>query len=364
MVPNPDQAAIWLRHPEALESWLRTGDPLAIDTEFMRERSYWPRLALVQLGLDPRDALLDPLEFTPLTALGTALTEPTRTVLMHSGSEDLIALRTLLPAPMLGLYDTQVASAYAGLGQGLSYQALIATLLGIELGKQETRSNWLARPLSERQIDYARDDVRYLGRAAAVLDERIRTRGYEAWVIEDCQRLARQQFLVEPDPQPQHGFRGLWRWPLPAQAQLRRILHWREQAARERDLPRRWVLDDDSVIAAAERPEHSAARLAARLDDGPPGKRRSLQPLLNALERVPNDAELAATQPIPAPLDAELKQTVKRWKAKVEAEATRLDLPASLLCPRWGIESLARGDGWPSELIGWRSELLPADAVT
>ena len=368
MVPNPppaapasdtDDAPIWLRAPDDLSYWqAASSEALAVDTEFVRERTYWPRLALIQIADRECDGLIDPIDFEPLTVFGELLANAGRTVLMHSGGEDLIALRPILPGPMLGLYDTQLAAAYAGHGLGLGYQALTERLLGVSLGKQETRSDWLARPLSAKQIRYARDDVRYLCRVYDQLDPVLVERGYREWLVEDCRRLALQQFSAEADPQPQLAFRGLWRWPLPAQAQLRRILIWREQAARERNLPRRWVLDDDGAVAAATEPEHSAARLAARLADGPAGRRRSLQALLNLLERLPDESEIVTTVPIPAPLERELKHTVTGLKAEVEAEARRLDLPSGLLCPRRALESLARGQGWPAELTGWRSTLL------
>lgn len=369
MVPNRPtyatetsaDAVVWLNDTVTFDGWLaRDGDAaIAIDTEFVRERTYWPVLALAQIAVSAeRIALIDPTVADSLPALGSALSGTDRTILMHSASEDLIALKPILAAPMLGLYDTQIAGAYAGLGLGLGYQGTVEKLTGIHLEKQETRSNWLARPLSLRQIEYALDDVRYLHELHAQLDDRLGQRGYREWHREDCRRLARENFELANDPQPQLAFRGCWRWAQLAQAQLRRILLWREDAARVRNLPKRWVLDDDSALAAAIQPEHGAARLAARLAEGPPGRSRSLQPLLNLLERLPDADELEATQPIAAPLEGERKQALKQLKDEVEQEATRLDLPAGLLCPRRALEALATGHGWPTDLAGWRQELL------
>jgi ribonuclease D len=369
MVPNHPalatetrtDTAAWLNDAAAFADWLAIdGDAaIAIDTEFVRERTYWPVLALVQVAVSTEQiALLDPTIADSLPALGRALCSRERTVLMHSAGEDLIALKPVLASPMIDLYDTQIAGAYAGLGLGLGYQGTVEKLTGVRLEKQETRSNWLARPLSLRQIEYALDDVRYLHELHAQLDERLGQRGYREWHREDCRRLARDNFELAPDLQPQLDFRGCWRWSMLAQAQLRRILQWREEAARARNLPRRWVLDDDSALAAAIQPEHSAARLATRLADGPPGRSRSLQPLLNLLERLPDTAELEATSPIAAPLEGERKQLLKRLKDEVDREATRLDLPAGLLCPRRALEALATNHRWPADLAGWRQNLL------
>ncbi len=364
MVPNPDDATThptgnWLEDGSALQQWLgASGQVLAVDTEFVRERTYWPNLALVQIAGPGPAALIDPLSFEPAATLGEVLADPAATVLMHSASEDLVALRPLLPGPITGLYDTQIAAAFAGLGAGLGYQACVALLLDVHLEKQETRSNWLARPLSDRQVSYALDDVRHLHRVHELLDGRLNDRGYAHWHRQDCRRLAENGYRGETDDQPQLAFRNGWRWSHLAQAQLRRILLWREQAARDRDLPRRWVLDDDSAIAAAVEPEHSAARLAARLADAPAGRRRSLQALINLLERIPDEQEVAATVPVPAPHDDALKEGMKRLKAHVDREAGRLDLPPGLLCPRRALEFLLRTGRLPDDLAGWRREVL------
>lgn len=355
MLPNTSP---WLDDADALQPWLADPAPLALDTEFMRERTYWPRLALIQLALDDRAALVDPLAFPALATLGAALADPARTVLMHSAGEDLVALRPLLPAPMLGLYDTQIAAAFAGLGPGLGYQGLVERLFEVRLGKGETRSDWLARPLSEAQLHYAIDDVRYLGAAYERLHAVLEERGYADWHREDCRRLARATFAAEIDPQPQLGFRGLWRWPPPALAQLRRMLIWRDEAARERDLPRRWVLDDDTAIAVAIEPAHSGARLVDRLAQGPAGRRRSLAPLLALLERPPSEEEIEQTDPIPAPQEAAQRQQVKALKAIVDAEAARLDLPPGLLCPRRALDALTTKGQWPADFAGWREDVL------
>lgn len=348
----------WLRPPDDLAAFAGTAMPLAVDTEFMRERTYWPNLALVQIAWDGRLGLLDPLRHPGLPGLGELLADPRNTVLMHSASEDLVALQPLLPGPMLGLYDTQVACAFAGLGLGLGYQAAVGQLLGVRLEKQETRSDWLARPLTPRQIDYALDDVRHLAPLHAELETRLAARGYRDWLLADCRQQAAAAFAAEPDPQPQRTLRGAWRWPLPAQAQLRRILRWREENARERNLPKRWVVDDETALAAAIEPDHGAARLAARLATVPAGRRRSLQPLLDLVARPPDAGEIDATEPIPGPLEGETKALARRLRDAVESIATGLDLPAGLLCPRRAVESLATSGHWPDELAGWREQVL------
>ena len=146
----------WINSDAALNDWLQAHLPAAavigMDTEFMRESTYYPRLALVQLAAGAGIALLDPLACTAQGLRDVLDATPLRCVL-HSASEDIEALRGPLPDGPPRLYDTQIAAAFAGLGAGIGYQALVARLTGIELPKDATRSDWLQRPLSARQID-------------------------------------------------------------------------------------------------------------------------------------------------------------------------------------------------------------------
>jgi ribonuclease D len=168
--------SLWINTPQALSERLArwAGQPLvALDTEFIRERTYYPQLALVQLAIPDDILLVDPLVPGMDAALRPLLVDPSVTKLMHSASEDLQALMrgcAALPAP---LFDTQVAAALVGLGAGLGYQKLVEQVTGIALAKGETRSDWLRRPLSESQLEYAADDVRYLHQVHAQLDRRL-----------------------------------------------------------------------------------------------------------------------------------------------------------------------------------------------
>jgi ribonuclease D len=159
----------WITDPAALTARLAAARParVGLDTEFIRERTYWPKLALVQLAFrdaDGSDAIVlaDPLARGMPAALAALLVDESVLKVMHSPSEDLIALGRecgALPAP---LFDTQAAAALAGVGAGMGYQRLVEQVTGTVLRKGETRSDWLRRPLSPAQLEYAADDVRHL----------------------------------------------------------------------------------------------------------------------------------------------------------------------------------------------------------
>ena len=152
-ISDPAVLAAHLDHPPA-----RVG----LDTEFIRERTYWPQLALVQIAIRDEILLVDPLVPGMAAALAPLLSDRNVLKVMHSASEDLVALQRgcgVVPTP---LFDTQIAAALANIGSGMGYQRLVQERLGIALSKGETRSDWLKRPLTEAQLEYAADDVLHL----------------------------------------------------------------------------------------------------------------------------------------------------------------------------------------------------------
>ena len=159
----PTSAAhLWIDSPQRLAEFLKHGPQpavIGVDTEFMRRNTYYPKLALLQIRLGETNGLIDPLAFTPGEELAAVLGKPSNTCVMHSAGEDMEAMAELLPHGPWQLFDTQIAASFAGLGAGLGYQKLVATLLDIDLPKGETRSDWLRRPLSPQQLEYAAQDV-------------------------------------------------------------------------------------------------------------------------------------------------------------------------------------------------------------
>lgn len=347
----------WIERSEALQDFLDAAPAtIGLDTEFMRIDTFLPRLALVQVESAGRIGLIDPTAGADPAALAALLADPARTIVMHSASEDLEALRTW-SCSIARLFDTQIAASFAGLGAGLGYQKLARELLGIELPKAETRSDWLRRPLSAQQLEYAAQDVVHLPALHAELAERMERRGYTAWFAEDCARLLERARRNEPDTEPQTAFRGAADWPRERQALLRRVLRWRDATARAIDRPRPWLLDDAHALDLSARPPTSAEELAERsrgLRALRGAQRAELLTELNA-PLAPEDLEFA---PIPhAPVPAE-KAVISAMKDVVAARAAQLDLPEGLLCARRHIEALLATRRWPAGLEGWRRDVL------
>ena len=359
-LPAPPPQADWIDQRSQLEQWLTplsSGAVLALDTEFMRRNTFYPQLALLQLGCNERYALVDPLAFDIAKAL-QPLERANVVTLMHSASEDLETLAPWLPDGPRVLFDTQIAAALAGMGLGISYRALVAELAGAELDKGETRSDWMQRPLTTSQRAYATLDVVYLHTIHQQLAERLAQRGRTAWHAEDCERLKRKSCQRSGDTQPQLAMRGAAEWPREQQALLRRILLWRDATARRLDRPRPWLLEDALTLSLAQQPPKHEDELEQRSSGQRALRSQQRAELFELLAPPVSDEEIAATTPIPPFPQGKAKQALSAMKDTVDTLATELDLPAGLLCSRKVLEEYVVTQTWPETLEGWRRELL------
>ena len=335
---------------------LDLGQPVALDTEFMRERTWYPQLALVQAAdAGGRIAIIDPLDAGTREQLVALVGRSD--ALMHSASEDLVAFRHALGVLPRSLYDTQIAAAFAGLGPGLGYSALVKMLTGVELAKAETRSDWLKRPLSAQQLAYAADDVRHLHAMVAALDARLVERGQRERALADMGRMLEAAREERDDPQPHLSVRPAAQLDRASQVRLRRLLRWRERTARQKDLPKRWLLDNDVALTLARRPPTSAQALDALLESA--RSARKLRDDIAALLAAPLDDD-EKTMPLAVDTERADRARLKALQAVVAERAAALDLPEGLLCARKQLEALLADGEWPGALEGWRREVLEA----
>lgn len=350
----------WIDSEAACAAWLArqpASRVIGLDTEFMRTNTLRARLALVQINLDGHIALADAPVLGTHPALAARLREADSICVMHSASEDLEALAGIVAQGPANLFDTQIAAAMTGLGPGLSYQKLVAELLDIDIPKGETRSDWLQRPLSDSQREYAAQDVAHLPRIHAVLSERLAAFGREHWLAEDCARLVEKVCHAQPDMQPQRAFPRAADWPRTAQALLRRVLLWRDATARALDKPRPWILDDAHALDLAVNPPRDGTELFERCKGLRALRGPQRQDLLNVLQAPLSEDELDIV-PIPPPLNSAQKRTVASLRDAVATIAQSLNIPDSVLCPRRHLETLVREAAWPVALQGWREPIL------
>src|SRR5260221_138832 len=288
--------AIWIDRDDELPALARTlySQPwIGVDTEFLRERTSFPKLCLLQLAAGGRIWCVDTLRIGSLDPLMDALTAPGARKVIHAARQDLEAVYLTTKRVMAPVFDTQIAAGCIGLKPQVGYAELVKTLLGVTLPKGQTRTDWSKRPLTAAQLVYAADDVLYLGAIAAELQGRLQKLRREHWVREDCLELEERR-LYEPDPaQAWERLRGVGQLEPEPRARAKAIAVWREKLARERDLPRAWILADAALFSIAQaNPVNAAA-----LDAVQPMSDKFAATLLDALART-KGADLQDVEPV------------------------------------------------------------------
>ena len=348
----------WINTPDALRARLSAPPAIVgLDTEFIRERTYWPQLALVQVALGEGDddiLLLDMLVPGMADAFSPLLADPAVLKVMHSPSEDLVAFQRscgTLPSPM---FDTQAAAALCGFGAGLGYQRLVAEVTGLALDKGETRSDWLRRPLSESQLRYAAEDVRHLHALHRRLHDQLAASGRLEWLAEDGARQLAAAASGEPERWPHLSLRSAQFLDPAGQARLLRLLRWRELQARRSDRPRGWILDNELAVSLARANPADERALQAHLDASPKAPRGLRDALWEALATALADED---AMPLARGDDRDRKQ-LRALQDVVASTAAELGVPEGVLASRRVLEALQDGGGWNGTLGGWRRRLL------
>jgi ribonuclease D len=341
-----------------LAAWLSafsSSPVLALDTEFLRERSYRPQLCLIQLGDAAHQVCVDPQADLDLSPLGDFLAQPTQPKLIHAAGQDIEVLHQSLGILPASLFDTQIAAALCGLGEQMGYAALVEHLLGVVLDKSHSRTDWAQRPLSAQQYRYALDDVRYLPAAHALLDEQLTRLGRLEWMREDCAaQLDPARWTIAPF-EAWRRLKGWQRLPVQVFPRLRQLAAWRELRARALDLPRRWVLDDDTLLRLVSRPPRTleALRHGKML---PAQLFTEAEAIMLALQHADDDDTPAP--PAWTPMSDAARGCLARLVNALEQCAQALNLPASLLLNRSELERLARDPAALGLVQGWRGVVL------
>lgn len=375
VISTPDELA-------AIASQVRTSEALGIDTEFLRERTYRAELCLLQLTTPRGPVCIDPLalpELGPLAALlGARATaaptdqpaaEPAPRPPAVVDSRPAVPLKVLHAArqdlevlfPIVGLvepvFDTQVAAALAGFPSQVGYAELVRRILGHELPKAHTRTDWSRRPLSAEQIEYALDDVRYLLPLRDALLESLQRLGRRAWLDEELRELGD---LVGLQPDPSRAWlrlKGLQDLDPGRKALAQSLAAWRERRAIAKNRPRGWILDDVALREIVNRVPRDRAALAQvpELQEGI--VRHSGDEILEMVAAAGIDEP-----PPPLPRrerpDPAFTALVRRLGEVVQRVAGELGVAAEVLATRRDLEQLARGEQPPAIAEGWRREVI------
>ena len=338
---------------------------IAVDTEFMRETTYWPKLCLIQAasidGAAVIDPLVDDIDLEPFLAL---MRDPSITKVFHACRQDVEIFNVLhaMPTP---IFDTQVAGMAAGFGEQIAYDALVRQMLRIEIDKSSRFTDWSRRPLSDAQIEYAAGDVTHLARLYPKLVARLERDRRLGWVEEEMTALSDPAaYDVNPD--------NAWRRLKPRKFNARYLAAfkgaaaWRERTAQQRDMPRGRVLKDEAMDEIASQLPMDADGLN-RLRAVPKGFGGSrLGPeLVEALREALRDPEAYApviekAPPPPANAGAE----VELLKVLLKARAEDAGVASKLIATVPDLEKIAADDAAEvGALNGWRREVFGADAL-
>jgi len=232
---------------------------IAIDTEFVWEKTYYPGLGIVQIAFSKEEAsIIDVLAIEDFSPFGTILSDPGIVKILHDAQQDLTILRRATGMYPKNIFDTRLTAGFIGLSSSLSLGTLLREIINVDLAKTETRSNWLRRPLTKKQIDYAVDDVRYLPAVRDELLSRVTKLGREAWVNEELAEYDNPSLYKENALEEQFlRVKGVSKLTPKRKSVLRELAAWREKVARERNCPRAWVIPDVVLVDIAQQKPQS-----------------------------------------------------------------------------------------------------------
>jgi ribonuclease D len=347
----------------------RQAELVAVDTEFVWERTYYPRLGVVQIGLGPDDVHLLDAARLDLTPLGALLSDANVTKALHDAGQDLTILRRATGAAPRTIFDTQLAAGFVGIGASVSLQGLIESTVGVRLSKGATRTDWLRRPLSAEQRAYALDDVRYLPEVVATLRQRLAKMGRLPWAEQEMKQYDDPAQYEESVPEERYtavrgkskrGFGGR------EYSVLRELAAWREEEARRRDRPRGHILSDDALLELSQRRPDSLDRLSKMRNLNAREVERYGDAILAGIARgvaVPPEAHPPRADRREE--EASLAPRIDLVQALIRGRGQREHLDPALVASRADVERLM-ADPSPScdkhaVLCGWRREFIGED---
>lgn len=340
-------------------------EAIALDTEFMRVDTFHPRLALIQIGDGDTEYLVDPLSISDFSPLAPLLLGEYPRKLLHACSEDIEVLTRLLGAMPRGMLDTQIGTAFLGQGLQVGYQKALQDNIGVEIRKDESRSDWLLRPLTPGQIAYAALDVKFLPALYEHVQAELARRNLVAYFEADCQ-LMLDELNFTPDPQQVYrDVSNAWRLRRQELAVLRALTVWREEEARRRDTPRGFLIKNGSLFELARKQPGTLQALSAIEDMTPRILRREGEAILAVIEAAKKLPEAEWPARLPTPLPRESRDLFEALRASVKPIAAQTGVPEEVLLRKKHIEALVLGRvdigadaPLPRALGGWRGDLL------
>jgi len=349
---------------------------IAIDTEFVRTNTFYPKIGLLQIADHSKCYLVDPLSIQDWSCFTNLLANPGCTFVIHSCGEDLNLLNTTLGQIPLRIFDTQIAAAFLGLGYSISYQALVAKLFSIDLPKDETRSDWLNRPLSETQLLYAANDACYLLKIQKVLYQQLIAENKLNWLESEC------AFLLDSSKEAENitnwysayaSISNAWKLEKQGLQYLQALSYWREDTARKRDKPRYWIAKDVDLFSIAQQMADDSECTLNKVNSLELSDERLLGKYADQIYKVlkyQNQAfDEVDTKMLNKPLNAAMRVKLKACQQVVKRQSEKLSMAPELLARKkilheqlWAYKNTG-GLIWVGELSAWRREVLEPEFV-
>lgn len=331
---------------------------LILDTEFIREKTYRAKLCLIQIATDDIVACVDPIALTDLSPLMDIINDESKLKILHSARQDyeiFYDLNNKLPQP---IFDSQLAASLLGYGEQVGYGSLVEKVLGVQLDKAHTRTDWSNRPLNQAQIRYASDDVYYLRQLYPLLKKQLADQGREKWLDEEFAALCKPDLYVTHPKDAWNKVKGINRLRPRQLAAAMNISEWREEMAIEKNRPRRWILADDILLAAAQLLPKNLSQLETIVNIKKATIDNSGEIILSCIKRaleLEQDDLPSTTKPKRLSADQEIMADFLMTQIKLVAKEQSIS-PANI-ANRKMIEKLINGETDNPLLTGWRYQL-------
>lgn len=332
----------------------------AVDTEFVRENTYYPILALIQIAAGDEIVLVSPLK-AALKPLGELFADPNRFKILHSGSQDMEVLFQFFGVMPQGIIDTQIAASLLGMGEQIGYGALVQRLCGVELEKSYSRFDWTKRPLPPKVQQYAAEDVRYLHDMWQKLKSSLKEKQRLEWLWEEQRHLV-DEATYTIDPMKIHTkVKGIGKLKGAKRKVANSLARVREECASEYDLPRRWIIPDEVILDLARRkPTKTGEIISAR--GFPKRAHRFAEKILDAIQ---TPLETSPEPPRKAPLTKAQDAIADVISLVVKICAEQNEISAKNLASKREIEKIVRGkrdlpifQNWRNEVVGTQIEAV------
>lgn len=331
---------------------------LILDTEFIREKTYRAKLCLIQIATDDIVACIDPIALNDITPLMDIINDKNKLKILHAARQDyeiFYDLNKQLPQP---LFDSQLAASLLGYGEQIGYASLVNKILGVQLDKAHTRTDWSKRPLSEDQIRYASDDVFYLRQLYPVLKNQLAEQGREDWLDEEFDALCQPELFITHPEDAWNKVKGINRLRPRQFAAAKNIAEWREKMAIKKDLPRRWILADDILIAAAQLLPKNISQLSTIANIKTATIEKNGEIILNCVKDALalNETDLPSTTK-PKRLTADQEIIADLLMTQLRLIASEQNISPANIANRKMIEKIIYGETDIPLLKGWRYQL-------